>query len=163
MRALMFVVALLLAAGPAVAAEMYYEPPVPNAWIFSDTAFVVVDGKIVPDDVQRFDRVVQKIALDSPKHVIVGLSGPGGDLIAGLRIGTAIHEHGWATMVAGADKPCESVCGYIWIAGAPRIVSNTSHIGFHAAYNAATQQETGAGNAVLGSYLTKMGLTPLRI
>jgi hypothetical protein len=142
----------------AAAAEMSYEPPVPNSWFFPDTAFLLIDGKITPDDVQRFDQVAQKIAVYSPKHVIVGLSGSGGDLIAGLRIGTTIHEHGWATAV-GADKACESVCGYIWIAGAQRIVQETSRIGFHAAYNAATQQETGAGNAVLGSYLTKMGLS----
>jgi hypothetical protein len=38
-------------------------------------------------------------------------------------------------------------------------VSKTSHIGFHAAYNAATQQVTGRGKAILGGYLTNMGLS----
>jgi hypothetical protein len=156
--ALFYCAGLVVAPLAAVAAEMSYEPAKPNAWIFADTAFVAIDGEIQSDDGRRFEQIEQKITRDHPKYVIVGLSGPGGNLIAGLRIGTTIHEHGWATAV-GDDKTCDSVCGYIWIAGAPRIVSKTSHIGFHAAYNAATQRETGPGNAVLGGYLTNMGLS----
>jgi hypothetical protein len=85
---------------------------------------------------------------------MVVLSGPGGDVIAGLAIGTIIRNHGSLTYVDGGTT-CESTCGYIWLAGVQRGATKTSHIGFHAAYNAATQQAIGAGNTgntVLGSY-----------
>lgn len=144
---------------PAVeAAEISFVPADMENRLFPGVAFVRITGEIQPDDGQRFEEIAQKITGDHPKVVIVTLSGPGGNLVAGLRIGTVIHDRGWQTSV-DADSTCDSACGYIWIAGVTRSASKTSHIGFHAAYNAATQQETGVGNAVLGSYLTKMGLS----
>ena len=143
----------------AAAAEISLEQGKLLKWLGDDAVFsnVTVSGVIEPDDVQRFESIAQKVTAE-PSHAGVTLSGPGGDLIAGLSIGAQIHQRGWTTFVP-ANLACESVCGYIWIAGVPRRVTDTSHIGFHAAYNPATQHETGAGNAVLGSYLTKMGLS----
>jgi hypothetical protein len=113
-----------------------------------------VTGEIMPGDDRRFAEIARWA---KSELVVVNLSGPGGDLAAGLRIGTMIHDGGWTTRVP-KDSTCNSTCAYIWIAGVQRGVTTTSYIGFHAAYNATTQQETGAGNAVLGSYLTKLGL-----
>jgi hypothetical protein len=76
--ALSYCAGLVVAPLAAVAAELSYEPVVPNAWIFADTAFVLIDGEIMPDDIQRFEQIEQKIAMDTPKRVIVFLSGPGG-------------------------------------------------------------------------------------
>ncbi len=120
--------------------------------------YVSIIGGITPDDPQRFEETTKKLTGDPKQLVTVVLAGPGGNLIAGLSIGIKIHERGWMTSVLD-NSICESVCGAIWIAGVPRGATKTSHIGFHAAYNPATQRETGAGNAVLGSYLTKMGLS----
>jgi hypothetical protein len=123
---------------------------------------IAIDGEIMSDDDRRFKDIAQQAAanpnLINPKAgILVTLSGPGGNLAAALKIGTEIHNRGWDTFVE-PDKSCESACGYIWIAGNARWAANTSHIGFHAAYSAKTRQETGTGNAVLGSYLTRMGL-----
>jgi membrane-bound ClpP family serine protease len=115
---------------------------------------IAVTGEIVPGDDRRFAEIARSA---KSELVVVNLSGPGGDLAAGLRIGTTIHDRGWTTRVP-KDSRCNSTCAYIWIAGIQRGVTTTSYIGFHAAYDRATQQESGAGNAVLGSYLTKLGL-----
>ena len=149
--AILLVAPFLLATGQTRAAEMSLGPPT------TGSSTIYLDGEITADDAQRFNDIAQRVTKDHPKVVMVVLSGPGGNLIAGLAIGTIIHEHGWLTFVDGGAT-CESVCGYIWLAGTQRGATKTSYIGFHAAYDPATQKATGAGNAVLGSYLTKMGL-----
>jgi hypothetical protein len=48
----------------------------------------------------------------------------------------------------------------VWLAGTHRYVDNDSHVGFHAAYtgDAADARESGAANAIIGAYLTTLGL-----
>jgi hypothetical protein len=143
--------------------DAFFPPRTPRSGRAPLVFGVNIAGEIMPDDGQRFEEFAQKITSDpkyDPKHdlVTVMLSGPGGNLVAGLRIGEAIHNRGWSTAV-DANSTCESACGFIWIAGVTRGASKTSHIGFHAAYNVSTRRETGVGNAVLGSYFTKMGLS----
>jgi hypothetical protein len=115
------------------------------------TGWIHLAGEIKYDDRKRFQQVAQ--TFESPR-VVVFLEGPGGDLIAGLSIGDEIHSRGWRTV---ALDRCESACAYIWVAGAERIVGEGAIIGFHAAVDMVTKQETGMGNALLGSYLTNMG------
>ncbi|MBB3979400.1 hypothetical protein GGQ64_004642 [Rhizobium azooxidifex] len=65
----------------------------------------------------------------------------------------------FSTMVA-ADQECFSACGLIWVSGVRRYMSDTSLIGFHAAYREENGEyrESGVANAEIGSYLTHLGL-----
>ena len=60
------------------------------------------------------------------------------------------------TFVPG-DRTCASACTLIWAAGFPRTVGDTPKIGFHAAWDENTGRESGAGNAVMGAYLSNLG------
>jgi hypothetical protein len=55
---------------------------------------------------------------------------------------------------------CASACALAWLGGRPRLMKDTSKIGFHAAYVQSGQykRESGVANAVVGAYLTDMGL-----
>lgn len=121
-------------------------------------------GDVVHGDYERFVAVAKQIPANEP--VIVALASKGGIVTDAINIGTYIHEHGWATVVL-PNNVCVSACASIWIGGAIRIMSWTAHIGFH--------QETdidrfghplgpGAeGNAILGGYYAKMGLSQAAI
>lgn len=87
------------------------------------------------------------------------LKSDGGDLLAGLRIGELIREKGLETAVA-FDARCASACALAWLGGTKRYMSTSSQIGFHAAYtvNGKVASESGVGNALVGAYLTTMGL-----
>jgi hypothetical protein len=49
-------------------------------------------------------------------------------------------------------------CAIASLGGTPRLMSAEARVGFHAAYNSETGQETGVGNALVGAYLNKIGL-----
>ena len=53
---------------------------------------------------------------------------------------------------------CASVCGLIWLAGSPRLLAASSKIGFHAAYRE-DGSESGQANALVGAYLSRLGLS----
>jgi hypothetical protein len=108
---------------PAATAEISFQE---GTGIFEGITFIDIAGEIGPDDGHRFEEIARKIT-GNPKLVSVTLSGPGGDLIAGLRIGTVIHDRGWSTVI-GANSTCDSTCGYIWIAGLTRVATKSSHI-----------------------------------
>ena len=77
---------------------------------------------------------------------------------AGLSIGKQIRQRGYATLVGA--KLCASACALAWLGGAHRYMQRDSRIGFHAAYvqNGEYVRETGMGNALIGAYLSKLGL-----
>jgi hypothetical protein len=54
---------------------------------------------------------------------------------------------------------CASACALIWLAGARRYVWDTAKIGFHGAFDAVTMEGSGPGNAIVGAYLNKLGLS----
>lgn len=88
------------------------------------------------------------------------LKSDGGSLTAGLRIGELIRQKGLETAVA-FDARCASACALAWLGGTKRYMSNSSQIGFHAAYtrdDKGTPLESGLGNALVGAYLTELGL-----
>ncbi len=113
---------------------------------------VEINGEIVPGDGERFDAATQALA----PPVIVKLSSDGGALFEGLRIGEAVHARKYTTGVA---ETCASACGLIWIAGAHRLSGPDARIGFHAAYDRDTHQEGGMANAMVGAYLSRLGLS----
>jgi hypothetical protein len=117
---------------------------------------VSIHGKITVNDDQRFHDAVQ--AIDETKTVLVKLDSPGGVFDPGIEIGNLIHRRGWTTWVP-EKTVCGSICASIWIAGTHRLATNTSLIGFHAAYDIRSMQEDGQSNAVLGGYYSRMGLS----
>ncbi|MGE5536130.1 MAG: hypothetical protein ACM3W7_11525, partial [Acidobacteriota bacterium] len=72
--------------------------------------------------------------------------------------GEMIRLKGFGTAVLD-NMHCESACALIWLGGGPRFIGKTARIGFHAAYLAQSGEVTSDGNALVGSYLNKIGLS----
>jgi hypothetical protein len=120
-------------------------------------ALILVVGEIMGGDDERFATV----AASEPDDVTVLLESPGGNLVAGLRIGSAIRMRAWTTVVADGST-CASACGLMWLGGVRRIVGRGAQVGFHAAWVEGpdgVKHEVGNGNALVGSYLGRLGLT----
>jgi hypothetical protein len=114
---------------------------------------ITVTDKIELGDAKQFEEIASTIS--GPTVVI--LRSPGGLVIDGLNIGLTIHRKGFATGVQD-NAICASICGIIWLAGNPRFLSPSSKIGFHAA-SGEDGRESGQGNALVGAYIAKLGLS----
>lgn len=115
-----------------------------------EAATVSVEGLLTPDDGDQFRAMTNALT----KAVVV-LSSNGGSIKAGITIGEAIRLKGFHSVVVGR---CASACALAWLGGTPRSMAAEAQIGFHAAYNASTGQETAVGNALVGAYLSRIGL-----
>ena len=111
-------------------------------------------GEIVDGDAEAFER-----AIEGYHKVTLILESPGGLVREAFRIGATLRQHDFATMVVDNGQ-CYSACGLIWLASERRYMSASSQIGFHAAYRQIGDyvEESGEANAVIGSYLTHLGL-----
>lgn len=116
--------------------------------------FWSISGTLEPGDGVKFSELVAGVTKG-----IVLFDSPGGDLSAGLWIGSVIHTNGLSTAVE-PGKVCASACALAWLGGKNRYMSEGSHIGFHAAYRKhdGVPQESGVGNAKVGVYLSELGL-----
>lgn len=126
-----------------------------EAWdIPGDVKFVHIKGEIRSGDAEQFEAITV-----GRNKVTVVLESPGGLVNEALRIGASIRLENFATMVLPESK-CYSACGLIWVSGARRYMSESSEIGFHAAYReeAGEFRESGMANAEIGSFLTHLGL-----
>ena len=113
------------------------------------TTYVNITGDIGPSDDRRFNRTTANIS----GNVLVVLNSNGGNIIEGIAIGEKIFEKRWNTIVVAR---CVSACSLIWIAGAKRWApERAGRLGFHASKSGG--QELGAGNALIGAYLSKLG------
>jgi TPR repeat protein len=143
-------VGLVALARPAYAATITATPTdgVPDA------ATVMVSGEFQDGDSERFRSAVAMY----PKAT-VAFGSEGGNLLAGIDIGTQIRLRNYETLVPD-NAVCASACAIAWLGGTKRFMGRRSHIGFHAAYRqeAGRGIESGAGNAILGAYLSKLGL-----
>ncbi len=142
--------AAVLAAGmllSANAATIRYVDSADGANVISIT------GEIQRGDANQFSQLVS--TLTGPTAIV--LDSPGGLEIDGLNIGITIRQLGYQTVV-DENTVCTSVCGLIWLAGSSRVLTPSSKIGFHTAYNS-DGQESGQGNALLGAYLTRLGFS----
>jgi hypothetical protein len=84
-----------------------------------ETALIVIEGRLDQGDEDLFRA---RIADVHNLSVVVGLNSPGGDLHAGIEIGTIVRRmRGFATSVPAAFERA-SACGLIWLAGTPRTV-----------------------------------------
>lgn len=97
----------------------------------------------------------QTLARAAPEGSSVRLRSKGGQVVTGLEMGKLIRQRRFATLVMD-DTVCASACALAWLAGAPRVMGKTTRIGFHAA--SINGVETGAGNALVGAYLERLGL-----
>lgn len=133
----------------ANAAEMRVLP------IQGGAVVIAITGKIEPEDGKQFSSLAARYP-----RAIVGFGSPGGAAIAGLQIGQVIRLRHYATMVT-QDAYCASACALAWLAGTPRLMQPGAHVGFHAAYieHDGNKEETGVGNALVGAYLTNLGLS----
>ncbi len=118
----------------------------------ADIIFVV--GDLALGDERKFIN----IALNSDNAIVVFQSN-GGQLVAGIEIGKAIHLKGFATFVPD-NVQCASACALAWLGGRARYMSNTARVGFHAVYvnNGGQVAVSSAGNALVGAYLNQLGL-----
>ncbi|SDZ57285.1 hypothetical protein SAMN05444004_12326 [Jannaschia faecimaris] len=111
-------------------------------------------GEIESGDAEEFERRAANRA-----KVTLILESPGGLVAEALRIGATVRLRDFSTMVA-ADAECYSACGLVWLASQRRYIAASSQIGFHAAYRRVGDylEESGEANALIGSYLTHLGL-----
>lgn len=116
---------------------------------------IILTGPIQPEDGARF-----ATAASGTGHAVVVFASPGGNLLAGLRIGQFIRLHEFATLVPDGAH-CASACALAWLGGTRRMMQPTGQVGFHAAYIRdadGSTHETGAGNALVCAYLSRLGL-----
>lgn len=117
--------------------------------------FIILSGEIMKSDSVEFSRIA-----DFYKMAAVLFRSPGGDLRAGLEIGETIRLRKFSAGVAPGTV-CASACALAWLGGTERYMSQTSLIGFHASYYVAPNGEAAVsaiGNALIGRYLTRLGL-----
>lgn len=122
-------------------------------------AYIEVSGETEIGDYNRFlDVLPRAIALHQSEEtpVDVWLSGPGGDLDEALELGKLILDLGFVTNV-DEDVECASACALVWLGGASLYMHKDAKIGFHQAY-VDDGESSIAGNAVVGHYLSEVGL-----
>jgi hypothetical protein len=113
---------------------------------------IIVEGDFVLGDEKRFAD-----AAISTSEALVVLGSNGGNLFAGIEIGKAIRLKGFTTLVPDNAR-CASACALAWLGGRARAMGTTAEVGFHAASNADDGQVTSSGNALVGAYLSQIGL-----
>lgn len=118
---------------------------------------IMIVGELDYGDELKF----ANLALQFP-NALVFLSSPGGNLVAGMEIGKAIRLRGYSTVVL-KDSVCASACALAWLAGQKRLMQQGAKIGFHAAFTARSETPDGPANALVGAYLTQLGLPPSAI
>lgn len=124
-----------------------------------DLTIITVEGELAEGDASRFANV----ALAASDAAIVLLSSPGGNLVAGMDIGRAIHLKGFATAVPEGFQ-CASACALAWLAGKPRLMGKGATVGFHAAYLGRNGTAPDAvANALVGAYISQLGLSTAAI
>jgi hypothetical protein len=114
-----------------------------------------IDGLIAEGDEKLFDNAMA--AYKDLRKVTVRLSSNGGKFFPAMRIAEKVASAGMATYVP-EGATCASSCAVIWISGSPRTINNQGHVGFHQIYDTNTRQGMPVPNAVLGAYLTRIGL-----
>jgi hypothetical protein len=125
--------------------------PASAADIFSGVdGTVYVRGPIEDGDYSKF------LAASGGQNLSVDLSSPGGNLFSALQIGAYVRGHGYSTLVRD-ESTCASACALLWLAGRNRVAGRRAAIGFHAAsMNGSVASD---GNAVVGAYLSQLGLS----
>jgi hypothetical protein len=117
-----------------------------------DLSVITLEGDLIEGDDKKFI----DIALANPNALVVFHSN-GGNLFSGIEIGKAIRLKGYTTLVPD-EMRCASACALAWLGGRVRAMGTTAQVGFHAASNINDGKVTSAGNALVGAYLSQLGL-----
>ncbi|MEM0898474.1 MAG: hypothetical protein AAGI92_00805 [Pseudomonadota bacterium] len=123
---------------------------------FQGRPVVILSGPFEYQDEIAFKRTV--LSLDNP---VVMFDSPGGNLVAGIEIGKAIRLLNLETIVVDGAV-CASACGLAWLGGVNRYLTEGAQVGFHAAFivdDAGEAREVGSGNALVGAYVSQLGLS----
>lgn len=151
MRSSLFILALVLFATPSVgkAAEFYNED------LGDGAQAIIITGEIERGDDEKF----RQLTIRFPDAIVV-LDSPGGALAPALELGRLIRLRGYTTVVLDEDT-CTSSCALMWLAGGRRLKAGSGRVGFHASYIDETGKkvESGVANAVVGHYLSQLGLS----
>lgn len=145
---LLWISCLLGSSTSAYAAEITHEQ-------IEEGGIISIQGEIQSGDAEKF----RQVSVNYPKAVVV-LESEGGSLLPAIEIGKIIKIAGFITVVP-PDSVCASSCALIWLAGEPRALAETGHVGFHASYrdNNGSLEESGVANALIGNYLGKLNLS----
>lgn len=124
--------------------------PIDNA----EQALVTVAGPFEFADIEQFRTKTSMLS-----KAVVMFGSPGGNLLAGIEIGTQIRLKGFASLVPEGSS-CASACALAWLGGTKRFMGPDAHVGFHAAFVVidGVSKETSVGNARVGAYLNRIGL-----
>jgi hypothetical protein len=119
-----------------------------------EVTFISIEGDLVSGDEKRFAAVAIGVS-----NATVGLNSRGGSVDAGIGIGKAIRLLEFSTLVPEGFQ-CASACALAWLGGTTRFMGLGATVGFHAVFTTDNGQQTvsSAGNAVVGAYLSKLGL-----
>ena len=117
-------------------------------------AFFRISGDLAKGDAEKF-----LTATDGAANAIILFQSDGGDLQTGLDIGSLVRMRGYGTAVMDGES-CYSACALAWLGGTKRIVGVDGNVSFHAAYvlEDGNARESGVANALVGAYLSKLGL-----
>ena len=120
----------------------------------NEEAFVVVTGPFEQGDIDQFRTTTAFL-----RKAVVAFASDGGNLVAGIEIGTMLRLKGFSTLVPDGAR-CASACAIAWLGGVKRYMGATAQVGFHAAFTVkdGVTAETSAGNALVGAYLNRIGL-----
>ena len=104
-RLVAILVTLVLVAIPAKADVALWPRPVPG-W-----TVIQVYGVIKKGDLATFQRYTENV---DPAATLVIVTGPGGNLSAGIGMGILVHQK---KLIVGLMGTCASSCALIWIGG----------------------------------------------
>jgi hypothetical protein len=124
---------------------------------------IAIQGSISLGDEKKFDDVIRAKASRWPWS---DSTASAGTRWPPTRSATRFRERGYTTYVPGSAT-CASACAIIWVAATTRQADEKAKIGFHGVYVTDKRgRAVGAsnyGNALIGSYLSQMGLSDLAI
>ena len=104
---------------------------------FNHTTAIVADGEITAKTPKNFSTFMDSVELDGFKFE-VWLNSDGGNLLAGLELGSLIRNTGFLDTVVHSENmsaKCYSSCAYAFMGGREREVRDGARIGFHQFYS----------------------------
>lgn len=115
-------------------------------------AVVIVHGTLEAADGERFFAKVARLP-----SALVRFESNGGSVVTGIQIGEIIRLREFHTIVPAGAR-CASACALAWLGGSQRFMGPGARIGLHAASDPRSGQTANVANALMGAYLTRVGL-----
>lgn len=130
--------------------HIFVDPPTEER----EEALIIINGDIKNGDDVKFREIAAKYS-----SAFVVLNSFGGTIVPAMDIGRTIKLREYTTVILDGSV-CASACALIWLAGTRRAIYEGGQVGFHASYRNVdgTLIETGVGNALVGYYLSQLGM-----